>query len=46
MLSEHAGITLEKEGQVALARLLTEPSPPTAAMKELMDLPDLSMRNA
>ncbi len=46
VLSEHASITLAKEGQVALVRLLAKPSPPTAAMKELMDLSDLPMRNA
>ncbi len=46
VLSEHARITLAKEGQAALARLLVRPSQPTTAMKELMDLPDLPIRNA
>jgi uncharacterized protein (DUF1778 family) len=44
VLSEHAGITLAKQGQLALVQLLQAQKPPTQAMQDLMALPDLSTR--
>lgn len=44
VLSEHASITLAKQGQLALVQLLQAPKRPTKAMKDLMDLPDLPAR--
>jgi len=44
VLSEHASITLAKQGQAALVQLLHAPKRPTKAMKNLMALPDLPMR--
>jgi uncharacterized protein (DUF1778 family) len=42
VVSEHSAITLTREGQEVLARLLQSPSKPTKAMRELMSLPDLN----
>ena len=42
ILSEYATITLNREGQLALAHLLSTPAQPTDAMRELMSLPDLN----
>lgn len=42
VLSEYAMITLNREGQEALARLLSAPAAPTDAMRELMSLPELN----
>jgi uncharacterized protein (DUF1778 family) len=42
--SSHATISLSKRGQEALAGLLENPPAPTAAMKKLMSMPDLSPR--
>jgi uncharacterized protein (DUF1778 family) len=45
VLSEHATITLTKEGQLTLARILNgPPEQPTEAMRQLMALPDLPTR--
>jgi uncharacterized protein (DUF1778 family) len=41
VLSEHASISLAKQGQMALVQLLQTPQLPTPAMKDLMALPDL-----
>lgn len=42
VVSEHRAITLSRDGQEALARLLqSTPGQPTKAMRELMSLPDL-----
>jgi uncharacterized protein (DUF1778 family) len=46
VLSEHANISLSQSGQAALVQLLAQPSVPTAAMKDLMALPDLPQRKA
>lgn len=40
VLSEHASITLTKQGQMALVQLLQAQPQPTRAMKDLMALPD------
>ena len=42
VIREHSNIALAKQGQLALAQLLSAPKAPSAAMKALMDLPDLS----
>jgi uncharacterized protein (DUF1778 family) len=42
VLSEYATITLNREGQLALAHLLSTPVQPTDAMRELMSLPNLN----
>lgn len=44
VLSQHTSIALAREGQATLARLLAEPMQPSAAMQELMGLPDLPTR--
>ena len=41
VLSEHASITLAKQGQLALVQLLQAQKRPTQAMKDLMALPDI-----
>ncbi|MYM85910.1 DUF1778 domain-containing protein [Rugamonas sp. FT82W] len=42
VVSEHRAITLSRDGQEALARLLqSTPGQPTKAIRELMSLPDL-----
>ena len=46
VLSQHASIALNREGQAALAQLLHTQPPPTPAMTALMDLPDLPVRDA
>lgn len=46
VLSQHTSIALAREGQASLARLLAQPSQPSAAMQELMRLPDLPSRKA
>ncbi len=45
VLSDHASISLAKQGQAALVQLLKHPPPPTPAMKDLIALPDLPVRN-
>jgi uncharacterized protein (DUF1778 family) len=45
VLSEHASISLTKQGQVALVQLLQTQQRPTTAMKTLMALPDLPVKN-
>jgi len=44
VVSDHAIIALTKEGQATLAQLLASPPKPTAAMNELMSLPDFPAR--
>ena len=44
VLSEHASIALAQQGQAALVQLLRAQKRPTKAMKNLMALPDLPMR--
>jgi uncharacterized protein (DUF1778 family) len=44
VLSEHASIALSQRGQATLVQLLSQPSSPTLAMKNLMALPDLPQR--
>lgn len=44
VLSEHASITLAKQGQLALVQLLQAQKPPTQAMHDLMALPNLPTR--
>ncbi|QCX68031.1 DUF1778 domain-containing protein [Xanthomonas campestris pv. campestris] len=44
VINEHSTITLNQEGQAALSQLLANPQRPTAAMRQLMDLPDLPLR--
>jgi len=46
VVSEHASIALARQGQAALVQLLMSPHPPTPAMKNLIALPDLPLRNA
>lgn len=46
VVSDHANITLARQGQVALVHILAKPQPPKAAMKTLMQLPDLPARPA
>ncbi|HEY0198152.1 MAG TPA: DUF1778 domain-containing protein [Rhodanobacter sp.] len=46
VISDHASITLSRQGQLALVQLLTTPVSPTPAMKNLMSLPDLPVRAA
>lgn len=46
VLSEHASITLAREGQLSLVQLLQAHKRPTNAMKDLMDLPDFPARQA
>lgn len=41
VLSEHASISLVKQGQLALVQLLHAQPQPTRAMKDLMALPDI-----
>ena len=41
VLSEHANISLTREGQAKLVSLLLQPTEPTDAMRELMNMPDL-----
>lgn len=45
VLNEHASISLAKQGQAALVQLLHTQHAPTSAMKELMALPDLQVKN-
>lgn len=40
ILTEHANISLTRDGQLTLASLLLQPSSPNAAMRELMDMPE------
>lgn len=44
VLSEHASISLAKQGQLALVQLLQAQQNPTQAMKDLMTLPDFPVR--
>ncbi|MEO7232266.1 MAG: DUF1778 domain-containing protein [Polaromonas sp.] len=44
VLSEHASITLAKQGQAALVQLLHAQQPPSQSIKRLMALPDLPVR--
>lgn len=44
VLSEHASITLAKQGQAVLVKLIRTQTPPTKAMADLMALPDLPAR--
>ena len=44
VMSEHASISLSRQGQATLAHLLNSPKLPTKAMKKLMSLPDLPTR--
>ncbi len=46
VLSSHATISLSKDGQAALVKLLANPPAPTEAMKHLMSLPDLPTRKS
>lgn len=46
VLSDHASISLAKQGQATLVQLLKHPQPPTQGMKDLIALPDLPVRNA
>ena len=41
VIQEHSNIALAKQGQLALAHLLSGSKAPSTAMKDLMDLPDL-----
>lgn len=44
VLSEHASISLTRQGQAALARVLQTAPQPTQALQDLMALPDLPLR--
>jgi uncharacterized protein (DUF1778 family) len=44
VIEQHASITLAKDGQEALVRLINKPRAPTREMKALMQLPDLPKR--
>lgn len=44
VLTEHASISLTREGQEKLANLLLDAAPPTDAMRELMGLPGLTRK--
>ena len=46
VVSDHALILLTKSGQAALAGLLAHPAQPTAAMNQLLSLPDFPTRKA
>lgn len=46
VLASHAEIALSQQGQVALAALLANPPAPNDAMRALMDLPDLPLRQS
>jgi uncharacterized protein (DUF1778 family) len=46
VVSDHALISLTQSGQSTLAGLLSNPPAPTAAMDELMRLPDFAQRKA
>ena len=46
VIADHALITLSASGQATLAQLLANPPKPTAAMNDLMSLPDFSPRQA
>ena len=46
VVAEHALITLSASGQATLAQLLSNPPKPTAAMNDLMNLPDFAPREA
>jgi len=46
VIADHALITLSTSGQATLAQLLANPPKPTAAMNDLMNLPDFSPRQA
>jgi uncharacterized protein (DUF1778 family) len=46
VLTQHASISLSREGQLALVNSLKEGTKPTKAMKELMQLGDLPSRSA
>lgn len=46
VLSEHASISLAKQGQAALVQLLQTPQRPTPAMSDLMALPDFPVNAA
>ncbi len=41
VLTEHASLSLTKEGQLRLVNLINAAPEPTPAMRELMSLPDL-----
>lgn len=43
VILDHDNIALTKQGQLALAQLLSTPQVPTPSMKHLMALPDLPM---
>ena len=42
VLTEHANISLTREGQAQLASILRRSAPPTDAMRELMAMPELA----
>lgn len=44
VLSEHASISLARQGQATLVQLLQESPQPTQALLNLMALPDLPLR--
>lgn len=44
VVSDHAIISLTKDGQATLAQLLARPPKPTAAMNKLLSLPDFPAR--
>ncbi|MGS1026869.1 type II toxin-antitoxin system TacA family antitoxin [Burkholderia glumae] len=44
VVAAHTLISLTREGQKNLIAALSDPQPPTDAMKELMSLPDLPVR--
>ena len=46
VVAEHALITLSASGQATLAQLLSNPPKPTAAMNDMMNLPDFAPREA
>ncbi len=46
VVADHTVISLTRDGQATLAQLLASPPAPTAAMKELMSLADLPIRQA
>ena len=44
VLSQHASITLARQGQLALVQLLQAQNQPTQTMQDLMALPDFAVR--
>ena len=46
VIADHALITLSASGQATLEQLLANPPKPTAAMNDLMNLPDFAPRQA